>query len=49
VARALRDSGREAVVIEGGLPAWRKRGLPVEHVPEGDLVQLPSFARPPVR
>jgi 3-mercaptopyruvate sulfurtransferase SseA len=46
VARALRDSGREAVVIEGGLAAWRKSGLPVEHVPAEDVVQLPTFARP---
>ena len=34
-----------AMVIEGGLSAWRKRGLPVERVPDEDVVQLPTFAR----
>jgi 3-mercaptopyruvate sulfurtransferase SseA len=49
VARALRDHGREAAVIEGGLQAWVKAGHPVETVPSDDLVQLPSFAQPSSR
>ena len=39
------DKGREAIVIEGGLRAWQKRGLPVERVPADDVIQLPTFAR----
>ncbi|MFN7923762.1 MAG: hypothetical protein U0Q16_26915 [Bryobacteraceae bacterium] len=47
MARTILESGREAVVIEGGLAAWRKQGLPVEPVPAGDVVHLPRFT--PVR
>jgi rhodanese-related sulfurtransferase len=43
VARAILESGRQAIVIEGGLGAWRKQGLPVERVPVDDILQLPSF------
>jgi rhodanese-related sulfurtransferase len=39
----LRDQGFNAFVIEGGLAAWRKAGLPLEIVPEDDLVKLPTF------
>lgn len=39
------DKGKDAFVIAGGLRAWQKRGLPVEPVPAGDVVQLPTFAR----
>jgi rhodanese-related sulfurtransferase len=45
VARALRDHGLEAVVVEGGLQAWKRAGQPVEKVPREDIVQLPKFAR----
>jgi len=45
VAHILRSRGVDARVIGGGLDAWKKAGLPVEVVPEEDLVQLPSFAR----
>ena len=45
MARAIRESGREAVVIEGGFSAWRKKGLPVEVVPASDIVHLPRFSQ----
>lgn len=45
MARAMLDQGREAIVVEGGLRAWRKHGLPVEPVPPDDIVHLPTFAR----
>ena len=37
------------MVIEGGLAAWRKQGFPVERVPDEDVVQLPTFARPTIK
>ena len=43
VAHLLRENGFQAYVIVGGLAAWRKAGLPMEVVPAGDLVQLPTF------
>jgi len=43
VAHLLRENGFNAYVIVGGLTGWRKAGLPLETVPEGDLVQLPTF------
>jgi membrane protein DedA with SNARE-associated domain/rhodanese-related sulfurtransferase len=43
VAHLLRENGFEAYVIVGGLRAWQKAGLPVELVPDADLVQLPRF------
>jgi len=43
VARMLKEKGFDAYVIEGGLKAWRKAGLPVEQVPQEDLELLPSF------
>jgi membrane protein DedA with SNARE-associated domain/rhodanese-related sulfurtransferase len=46
VARALEDqgSGLRVSVLEGGFRAWRKAGLPVEAVPEHEVVPLPKFA-----
>jgi len=44
VARILRKQGFRAFVIAGGLAAWRKAGQPLEAVPEGDLVKLPTFS-----
>jgi len=44
VARVLADRGYKVSVIEGGLRAWRKAGLPVEQVPAEDIVQLPVFS-----
>jgi 3-mercaptopyruvate sulfurtransferase SseA len=47
VAHILREKGFDAVVINGGLNAWKKAGLPIEPVPPDDIVHLPSFARQP--
>jgi 3-mercaptopyruvate sulfurtransferase SseA len=46
VAHLLREKAFNAFVINGGLAAWRKAGLPVEDVPHEDLVHLPDFSRP---
>jgi 3-mercaptopyruvate sulfurtransferase SseA len=46
VAHLLREKAFNAIVIDGGLAAWRKAGLPVEEVPQADLVRLPDFSRP---
>ncbi len=44
VARTLEEKGIEVSVLEGGFRAWKAAGLPVEPVPEGELVPLPKFA-----
>jgi rhodanese-related sulfurtransferase len=44
VALLLREQGFNAFVIQGGLAAWRKAGLPLEPVPRDDLVKLPTFS-----
>ena len=44
VAHILRENGFQAFVIVGGLAAWRKAGLPLESVPEHDVVLLPTFS-----
>jgi membrane protein DedA with SNARE-associated domain/rhodanese-related sulfurtransferase len=43
VARRLADQGFSVSVIAGGLRAWKKAGLPLEPVPQDDVVQLPTF------
>ncbi len=43
VARALEDQGLKVSVLEGGFRAWKKAGLPVEAVPESEVVALPKF------
>jgi rhodanese-related sulfurtransferase len=45
VAHLLREQGFNAFVIAGGLAAWRRAGHPLEHVPEKDLIHLPTFSR----
>jgi len=45
VARVLRGRGIPCSVIDGGLRAWKKAGLPMEPVPQEDVIDLPSFAR----
>ncbi|MEP6643204.1 MAG: hypothetical protein ABJA69_01815 [Acidobacteriaceae bacterium] len=35
--------GFNALVIVGGLTAWRKAGHPLEAVPAGELIKLPTF------
>jgi len=44
VARLLEDQGLKVSVLEGGFRAWKKAGLPVEAVPEEEVVELPRFA-----
>jgi membrane protein DedA with SNARE-associated domain/rhodanese-related sulfurtransferase len=43
VAHVLIEKGYEAYVIVGGLRAWQKAGLPLEAVPQDDMVLMPSF------
>jgi membrane protein DedA with SNARE-associated domain len=43
VARFLAENGGRATVIAGGFQAWKKAGLPLEPVPETDVVMLPKF------
>jgi membrane protein DedA with SNARE-associated domain/rhodanese-related sulfurtransferase len=44
VARELAEQGYTVSVIAGGLRAWKKAGLPLEPVPQDDIVQLPTFS-----
>jgi rhodanese-related sulfurtransferase len=44
VAHLLIEQGFRACVIIGGLRAWTKAGLPLELVPDDDLVLLPKFS-----
>ncbi|MGA2992536.1 MAG: hypothetical protein ABSD88_18865 [Candidatus Korobacteraceae bacterium] len=43
MAHLLRKQGYNAFVIAGGLRAWTRGGYPLEPVPAGDLVKLPTF------
>lgn len=43
VALELMKTGLEPWVIEGGLRAWRKAGLPVEKAPPEEMAHLPVF------
>jgi membrane protein DedA with SNARE-associated domain/rhodanese-related sulfurtransferase len=43
VARLLLEKGVPAAVIEGGLDAWKKVGLPIEPVPVEEIAALPVF------
>ncbi len=43
VARALEDQGLKVSVLEGGFRAWKKAGLPIEAVPDDEVVALPKF------
>lgn len=44
VARFLSDRGVQAYVLAGGLREWQKAGLPVEPVPEHEVVAMPTFS-----
>jgi rhodanese-related sulfurtransferase len=44
VARVLEKKGFDVWVLEGGFRAWKKAGLPVEAVPEDEVLPLPKFA-----
>ena len=43
VAKELLDQGVEVAVIQGGLRAWKKAGLPLESVPPEEVAALPAF------
>jgi len=43
VAQELREKGVICAVIEGGLRAWKKAGLPLESVPQEEVSALPVF------
>jgi membrane protein DedA with SNARE-associated domain len=43
VARELEDRGVKVSVLEGGFRAWKQAGLPIEAVPESEVVPLPKF------
>jgi len=43
IARTLLEKGVNCSVIEGGLRAWKKAGLPMEPVPSQEIVLLPVF------
>jgi membrane protein DedA with SNARE-associated domain/rhodanese-related sulfurtransferase len=43
VAKALIDKGVQVSVIQGGLRAWKKAGLPLEAVPREEMTELPVF------
>jgi rhodanese-related sulfurtransferase len=44
VAWELEKQGVHVAVIKGGLRGWKKAGLPVEGVPQDEMVALPAFA-----
>ena len=43
VAHLLREKGVLSAVIQGGLHAWKKAGLPMEAVPANEIAALPVF------
>ena len=43
VAHLLQEKGVRCAVIQGGLRAWKKAGLPLEAVPAKEMVALPVF------
>jgi membrane protein DedA with SNARE-associated domain/rhodanese-related sulfurtransferase len=44
VARMLAEKGIPSAVLRGGLSAWKKADLPLEPVPDDEIVFLPKFA-----
>lgn len=44
VSRMLAEKGIPSSVLRGGLGAWRKADLPLEPVPDDEIVPLPKFA-----
>lgn len=44
VARMLAGRGIPSAVIQGGLSAWKKAGLPLEPVPADEIMLLPKFS-----
>jgi membrane protein DedA with SNARE-associated domain/rhodanese-related sulfurtransferase len=43
IAHLLREKGVRSSVIQGGLRAWKKAGLPLEPVPAEEIAVLPVF------
>jgi membrane protein DedA with SNARE-associated domain/rhodanese-related sulfurtransferase len=43
VAKELLDKGVNVSVIQGGMRAWKKAGLPLESVPSDEMQALPAF------
>jgi membrane protein DedA with SNARE-associated domain/rhodanese-related sulfurtransferase len=43
VSRMLAEQGIPSAVIAGGLSAWKKASLPLEPVPDEEMVLLPKF------
>lgn len=43
MAKELLDKGFQVAVIQGGLRAWKKAGLPLESVPPEEMAALPAF------
>jgi rhodanese-related sulfurtransferase len=43
VAHDLMEQGLQVSVIQGGLSAWKKAGLPLEAVPAEEMAALPAF------
>jgi rhodanese-related sulfurtransferase len=43
VAHHLLEKGLRVAVIQGGLRAWKKAGLPLESVPIEEMADLPLF------
>ena len=43
VAKVLIDKGVQVAIIQGGLRAWKKAGLPLEPVPPQEMTELPVF------
>jgi len=43
VAKELIARGLKVAVIQGGLRAWKKAGLPLEAVPSDEMTELPVF------
>jgi len=43
VAHHLLEKGLRVAVIQGGLRAWKKAGLPLEAVPIAEMADLPLF------
>ena len=44
VARMLHEQRIDASVLDGGLKAWKKAGLPLEPIPPAKLFFMPTFA-----
>jgi rhodanese-related sulfurtransferase len=46
LAARLREEGRDAASIDGGMEAWAKEGLPVQPRPDEEF-EGPDYSKPP--